>query len=96
MAHRALQHLDRAEACVAVEAASATLAFVRLKIYLDLRDAAAAEEQVLRACRCRDFSQSVLEVIAMQSLPLDRGVMTANCSSGQSVCDASSSPMIAL
>ena len=60
---RALQLLDSAEGCLPSDAVEevATLAFIRLKVALDLRDAAMAEAQVLRAACCNETDTTVLE-----------------------------------
>ena len=59
---RALQLLDSAEGCIPSDAPEvATLAFIRLRIALDLHDAGMAEAQVLVAARCNGADTAVLE-----------------------------------
>ncbi len=68
----ALRHLDEADSAnlqqlqesadPVAHHGSAVNAYVRLKIYLDAGNAAAATEQVQRAGSCADFSPHILEV----------------------------------
>ena len=57
---------------------SATISFIRLKIFLDAGDAAEAESHIERASSCADFTPSILEVIvledAISQYPFGQGI----------------------
>ena len=75
---RALQLLDSAEGCIPSDAPEvATLAFIRLRIALDLHDAGMAETQVLAAARCNGADTAVLEASyeAYQSIVLSTAII---------------------